>query len=278
MLFWRVYYRYITRVQDMWFSSTVEACKVGWQESLDAFKPSQSKVLILVSLRAVKNLYKALLYAFFLPTTLLAGLVLGQKGLIGSFYITLIARAARPSIDLKKRHYWAEFNFVDWVVYIGLLLNDLIYHIFLSRADKSFLFYLLNKLHELLSRGLLISTMKWLPGTDALGALLPFMSPFVIIWVFFMLDSKKSVWEYIKALGRALLMMFYNYPFFLFTYLVLRIGCSLVCLASRPFTATYTYLPIIGWVVLIAVVIPFYVCFIMNFYVKKVHEQFGLYY
>lgn len=257
----------------------LEAIKMGWRESLDAFKPSHVGFLLLVSLRALKDLYKTLIHAWFIPTALLAGLILDLKSLLCAFYIVFILRAARPSIDLKRGHYWTAFNIVDWVLFVGLFI--LVYGIrelLHLKTSASYIYFVLYNLYEGLLNAFLLGNFTWLPGSNLLGVLIYFLSPFVILWSLFMLDSKKMAWEYIKAFGRAILMMVYNYPFFLFSYLILRSIISLTYLASRPFVDTYQYLPLTGWILLGVILIPFYICFLMSFYVKQLHEQFGLYY
>ena len=37
-------------------------------------------------------------------------ITLDLRALIGAFYIVLLLRAARPSIDLKDKAYWIPFN------------------------------------------------------------------------------------------------------------------------------------------------------------------------
>lgn len=260
---------------EMLISFKAETFKMAWKESLGALRPGNLGLLLLVSLRALKDLYKALFYAWFLPTALLAGLVLDIKSLVCTFFITLIARAARPSIDLKKTHYWSHINFVDWILFFGLFgLVEGIPYILRQKAGAFFLYC-----YQLLLKGFFLgNNFSWLPGSSLLGVVSYFLSPFVILWVFFMLDSRETLWHYLKAFGRAFLMMIYNYPFFLVSYLALRLIISFAYIISRPFITTYQYVPHVGWALLLGVLVPFYICFIMSFYVKQLHEQFGLYY
>ena len=256
-----------------------EALKMGWQESLDAFKPTNLGLLLLVSLRALKDMYKALLRAFFLPIALIAGAVLELRSLLSAFYITLILRAARPSVDLKKGTYWSHYDGIDVVLFVGVLLLYALQHAFAVRKDASGFAFLLSKGYNAFLKMLLLGNFAWLPDASVLGELIYVLSPFVILWVLFMLDSQKTVWHYFQAFGRACLMLFYNYPFFLFSYLFVRLSLNGTHLAAHWFTeAMHGYLPLVGWVLLIVFFIPLYACFIMSFYVKQVHAQFGLYY
>ena len=93
-----------------------------------------------------------------------------------------------------------------------------------------------------------------------------------------MLDAKNDVWAYIKAFGRAVLMLAYNYPFFLIGYAVLRLLIAGGYLLTVPLITWVPQLAVVGWALLILVVIPYWICFITNFYVKRLHEQYTLYY
>ena len=259
----------------MLISFRADAFKAAWKEALATCKPDTLGPLILVSLRALRDLYKALPYAWFLPTALLAALVLDVKSLMLAFYVTLIIRAARPSIDLKKLHYWQNINFVDWVVFFALLIAiegipALLHH----RTGL-----VISSIYSYLLKGVFLgNNFSWLPGSSLLGVVTYFLSPLVILALLFLLDSRETVAAYIKAFGRAFLMLLYNYPFFLISYVALRLLITAVYLATQPFITTYKYLPHFGWALFFGLLLPFYFCFIMSFYVKKVHEQFGLYY
>ncbi len=251
-----------------------EKVKVFWSEALHTWELRNLGFLVLVSIRALKDMYKALIYAWFLPTALLAGLVLEVKSLVMAFYTVLLMRAARPSLDLKKVSYWRPFNPVDWIIFfILLLLVEGIPFVIKEKAGAAVL-----TLYTFFLKILFLGNFMWLPGSKCLGVAAYFLSPFIILCALFMLDSQKTVWEYIKACGRAILMLLYNYPFFLGSYLILRAIVSISYLISQPFIEMYPSLPLIGWILLFTLLIPFYICFIMSFYVKHLHAQFALYY
>lgn len=253
--------------------------KVAWQESLDVMRGKTLGILLLVSLRALKDLYKALLYAWFLPIALLVGVLLELKSLLCAFYITLLVRAARPSIDLKKTAYWSQLVLADWILFFGLFaVVELIRSLLIGKQSQSIGYYLFLKLYELLLKVFFLSNFSWLPGSDTLGVVAYFLSPFVIVWALFMLDAQKTIAQYIAAFGRAVAMVVYNYPFFFVSYCALRALILLGYLVSRPWIHSSDWVPLVGWLLLFGVLIPFYVCFILSFYTKKVHEQFGLYY
>ena len=256
----------------------IESYKASWLESFDLLKPDNIKLLLLVSVRSLISVYRSFLYAWFLPLALLVGLVLEIPRLIGAFYITLLVRAARPSMTYKRFNYWQQPVFADWIIFFGVLLLVYLPKLWTGRDLPSFFLKVLWHTYSLILRLFFLNGQTWFAGAEALGSMLIFLSPFIIIWGLFMLDAKTGVWSYIKAFGRAFLMLAYNYPFFLITYALLRIIIAIGYLLSAPFTESIPQLPLIGWVVLVVIIIPYWVCFLTNFYVKRVHEQFSLYY
>ena len=256
----------------------IESYKASWIESFQLLKWDTLKLLLLVSLRSLTSVYRSLVYAWFLPLTLLVGLVLSIPRLVGAFYITVLVRAARPSIDLKNSQYWQQAVFADWIIYFGVLLLVSIPRLWSSVELPSLALKSIWYVYDFVLRLFFLAGQFWLPGTESLGIITVFLSPFIILWILFMLDAKKEVWPYVKAFGRAVLMLAYNYPFFLIVYGIVRLLLSCGYLISLPLMNFVPHLSIVGWVLLLLVIIPYWVCFITNFYVKRLHEQFTLYY
>ncbi len=264
-----------------------ESYKASWIESFELLKWDSLKLLLLVSLRSLGSLYSSFLRAWFLPLALLVGLVLNWPRLVGAFYITFLVRAARPSIDLKNKDYWQQTVFADWILFFGVLLMVYIPRLWSGQDLPSPFLKVVWYIYDFVLRLFFLAGQVWLPGTELLGSSLVFLSPFIVVWILFMLDAKKEVWAYIKALGRAVLMLAYNYPFFLITYAVLRLAIAAGYMLSVPVSrygilipeiGVIPLVPLVGWIILLLVIIPYWVCVITNFYVKRLHEQFSLYY
>ena len=246
----------------------------SWKESVSYLYPKPLALMLGLSFWSLVDLYIALFSAWFLPIALLVGLVLNIPSLLYSFYITLLARATRPSIELKNQTYWQRFEVADWVLYFTLvILLQVLY-----RLPHTNSYWYTSAIYSGLLRLFFLEGPPWLPGTESLGVLPIFLSPFVICWVFFMLDSRLTVWEYIKSFFRAGGMMIYNYPYFLAVYGVARLFLSGIHFISSPFIGSYPQLATIGWLLLVLVFLPYYVCVISNFYIKRIHEQFLVYY
>ncbi len=255
---------------------TLESLKVSCIESFNLLKLDKLKLLALVSLNSLKFMYKALLSAWVLPVGLLAllvGLLLDIRLLIIAFYLTMLVRAARPSMPLKKMSYWQKPLFVDWIIFFGVLLISSV-PVLISFDAASWA----ARVYDGFLKLLFLSAPSWVPGVQIFGQLLIFASPLIIIWSLFMLDAQVSVGSYLRATGRAFTMFVYNYPFFLVMYMALRILLSVGYLVGEPLARMVPFLSVIGWAVLLLGVIPYAVCFTTNFYVKRVHEQFSLYY
>ena len=245
----------------------LELAKTSWKESLEVLKPQSLGKLALLSLRTLVQIYTAIPFAWFFPTALCAGLLFSNLSLLYAFYVVLIARAARPSVEYKRTQYWGHFMPTDWVLFAFVYAYQAI-PTFAVVSDN----WYAKGLYHLLAKIFLLEGNSWLAGTPRFESIAPFLSPFIIVWVLFMLDAQKTVMQYIKSFFRALTMMIYNYPFFLITYTIIRL-----MLAGGFFLARYMQAPL-GWVLLLAVFFPLYIAFITVFYVKRLHEQFSLYY
>ncbi|MBA3752492.1 hypothetical protein H0X06_06960 [Candidatus Dependentiae bacterium] len=250
----------------------VEILKLSWRESLEALQLQLLGRFLLLSLRTFTQIYLSLPFAWFFPTALLAGLILGNTALLYSFYIVLLARAARPSIELKRTAYWRHFTPADWILFLSAYCYQSVPLVTLRDNPVALTMY------HTVSKIFLLEGNSWFSGSAQLGILPFFFSPLIIIWVLFMLDAQKTIIEQTKAFFRAVTMMVYNYPFFLISYEVLRVlivgGYLLTTVMQNPHPSLY----LLGWIVLFMVIIPLYVSFITNYYVKRVHDQFTLYY
>lgn len=105
-----------------------------------------------------------------------------------------------------------------------------------------------------------------------------FVSPLVITSALFLFDAQKTFYDYLKAFLRAITMVIYNYPFFLITYTTFYFFVILIHAISSWILPSWYAWQIIGWSSFVFLLLPFYICFITNFYIKRIHEQFSLYY
>jgi hypothetical protein len=251
-----------------------------WKESLELLKPKNLSLLLLVSLKSFFQMYSALfsgwfIFLLFLLTVLF--LVLQSLGLVIyllqdvslAFYIFILVKAARPSVLQKRGAYWTRFEWAPLILFSGIILLQLMHMIFFGQN--------IQYLYSAFLWSIFWSNWWWLHGSHALAILVPYISPLSTLWVLFMLDARTSITEYIFAFFRALKLFFTDYPFFILTYLVLRLMILVGSLCSLLFHSSLV-LPLIGWVVLYTVIIPYYLCVITNVYTKRIHEQFSRFY
>lgn len=104
----------------------------------------------------------------------------------------------------------------------------------------------------------------------SIGILGYFVSPFVIFLTLFIMDAQKTAIDYIKAFKRAFIMLIYNYPFCFIVYNLLRLFIISLYL--------FNHIYFIAILLLAGFILPMYNCFITNFYIKRIHDQFLLYY
>lgn len=117
-----------------------------------------------------------------------------------------------------------------------------------------------------------------------------YASPFLIFCALFILDAQNKTSEIIKSFGRAFKMFVFNYPFcFIFFYLFKTLFLFAVNYLWRWMN--------IGFVtdkseavikllmsktlfseIIFVLILPFYICLFVNFYVKQIHDKFSLYY
>jgi hypothetical protein len=250
--------------------SFIETPALSWWESLSVVRPSTLKLFLLITLKAMKELYRSLLYSwprllvFLIIVAVLSKLPLKYSTivlsfLIGSFCTTLFVQATRASADDKK-------NISYWLSSTGIPLS-----LFLL----IFLLWYMPSAYRYLKYALFIDDTYL---TKSIHGLSYFISPFILVLVLFLFDAQKSFTEYGKAVIRGVKMVIYNLPFFLVTYTFLYFSIILMStlikhLGLSPF-AEY----VVGGSIFMGILFPFYICFITNFYIKRVHEQFSLYY
>lgn len=249
------------------FYKVVEVLKTSWKESVESLKPQSLGRLGLLSLRTFLQIYTAVPFAWFFPTALFAGLLFSEFSLVYAFYVVLIARAARPSIEYKRVSYWQYFTPADWILFAFVYSYKMIPSVFSLGESPLFLGF-----YHGVAKLFLLEGLSWFEYPLAFKELIPFLSPFIIMWALFMLDAQKTVGQYLLSFFRAVGILVYNYPFFFFTYIVMRL-----MLATGPLF--HQFIPVFfGKLFLYGVFIPLYIAFLTNFYVKRIHEQFGLYY
>jgi hypothetical protein len=244
----------------------------SWKESLLIFLPKNAKLFFLVTLKTITQSYKLIIRDFwwllllswslsivtawyFWSQILFNGISLFlQISSVFAFFLII-----RPSIKRKGYEYYKDYrSFLFYFLIGALVLTGCLIALF-----KVLLLFALNPL-----------TAHWIVVASFLSITTLFMSPLFSFIIFFVLDSDGGIKNIFLAIIRGIKMVIYNYPFcfILFTlfkmldfiawYLILFVGSSYAVLIT----------PI--WLLLLVIPLSIW----NNFYIKRLHDQFGLYY
>jgi hypothetical protein len=261
------------KVQKMW---KVDSLKASWKESFEILKNDMG-ILLLVSLRTLTSVYTAIPHSWIFTSISIVAIALAFYAGFSyfaiqfcSFYLILLISATRPSLEEKNSLYWAKYIFVDLLVFCGIT-SLIVFCVFLYTNIAVWYGF------DLLIYSFLASPQLWLPGLDGKEVWAILFSPLLILTILFIRDSQFTPWNFLKAMGRAVLMLINNYPFFLGVYFLFRLILSVGNIIS-VLLSPYIFVDVIFWALLILLVYPYFICLITNFYVKRLHEQFSLYY
>lgn len=226
---------------------TMELIK-NWRDSLTIFIPGNFKLFGLVTLNAYVQSMKVMVRYFWWLILLIAGLAwFGYSSVLVSaslYYGLVMLMAIRPSLHKKDGAYFAEYSL---------------------HGIKFFLGYSCIAIFVLLPFVLIANYLEF--TSIALGEAV--LKPLYWLWAFFFFDSEKTLSSFFKSIDRVYIMTWRNIPFFVITLAAYAVYGWL----ASPLIA----LPKAGWVSLVFID-PLWCAFINNFYVKKIHDQFDLYY
>ncbi len=211
------------------------------------------------------TLYIAFIYIFFNPQALapfseaFIGVYIGASAILllisqQNKYKTLgqIVLYVGISLGLIIVHYGIQYSHqYTPVLPFVLVLKDLSYYIFMVKR----------------------CVFNFCLVVPSFYLVVSFLSPFLVFSLFFILDTRLNIKEQLQALGKAFLMVIYNYPFCFIIY-------WLSWLVIYVIEKINIYLPyrFIMPVLVLAVIMPFYYSMLSNFYFKRLHDQFELYY
>lgn len=241
----------------------------SWINDFQILLPKNLKLFLLVTLNAVKQVYALLLRKWWWLYGALA---------IGNIFITLHmpTRASIVFIPL------ALLIFVQFIPLFILFLT-----VRPSVSLKSYHYYMGYYKYYILSYGSLICLMMAIflayPLRYPLLMINTFiLSPFVIFFMFFYLDSDGSIIELLSSVYRAAVILIFHYPFILISYSIMYVLFSKSELLFRMLFFRILddawMAEKLGFLTAVYLLVPFIFCFYNTFYIKKVHEQFNLYF
>lgn len=274
---------------------------LAWRDSLTIFQPKNFKLFFLVTLKTMVDTFKVWIkYFWWLPLIELVmprvwlhlygttsffqniWLHIAATNVMGMLWFVSILLAARPSVALKNCAYFRSYI---WRIIYILPINFAIFWGIESLVVPVFSRYI---------NMLLTSTFT--PASIAamlmLGLIHWSARIYIINYSLFVLDTDGSIKQVCKSILYALKMVLYNYPFYIVVYIVhalIKMGQHVL---FRPLTvwfcrfcsATTELGPISLYgihysnMLVIALLTFLLYCLLTNFYIKKLHDQFTLYF
>ena len=276
----------------------------AWKDSLEIVRPKNFKLFLLVTLNSIVQTYKILItrfwwlfglfcimvFSFFYmmmqgktlsSPVLMTAMAIGFLFALLLLFITMLA--ARPSTLKKNISYFLSYkkHFLYFVICLAPLFGALFALVLLGA---------MNPLLSLWSKFGLSSkapfTFQFLfllfkigSSSASVSLQLKLDQPWLWVWILFFVDAKPTFINLFMAFWRTLKMFVYNAPFWLFGYfLPVWVFNYTLNFLLRSIVVRYHYLS--AWAVNIIWMLLFVVpiCYVTNFYVKKIHDQFNLYY
>lgn len=247
----------------------------SWLDSLKTFLPENLKTNLLLTLNAIKDIIKNINYKR-LIILLIYLIILAYfrenyfstaSLIISSLILVDILIYARPSIDFKDSSYYLKMHYKTFPF---VLTPALIYSLSSKFWDNSII-QIINTFNK--SFLMINSLFK----NSYFNPALYIISPFLVFFMLFLMDSKKELKSYFSSGYRAFKMFIYNYPFCFIAYNIFKVT-SITIEKTLYYLLPQTAALLIFYLILFLITIPFYLVFMTNFYVNQIHTKFNIYY
>lgn len=289
----------------------------SWKQSLLIFKPQNLKLFLLVTLKSIVETYKTWLmyWGWLLILILLVGIFLLNSDtiimltqhekmiikcydILSVYILFLVLLSARSSIEPKKFHYFMKYH-----VYLIYFLPIAVAYYFLpvsltmliTHIVKSPLFYMKDVILASSINYNKVLFFFWI------NSIIYFMYAILFLYAsslygLFILDTDGHPRCLFTAGLRACKMIIYNIPFLLlssllvgvmtlFAFFIVWIVMNIIMLGSiflwgLVFNNLLT-VPLFSSLDIFLTfmfILPVQLCFLTNFYIKRVHDQFDLYF
>lgn len=253
---------------------------------INALRPSvslkDSSYFTGVFARGTAFAFDILFFFIFMPYAFIAGI---QRNyiLILCAFLLLLPMTLVQIIKNKNSELSARLDRRAYGLYASLILlyTVFLWYLIFSAPTGNFLLGDNSITNFMIKARSLVLSLLFINETwifTLLSTLAYFLSPFIIVAILFIADTQPyNLKEYFKAIGRAALMVLYNYPFFMLLFLAV---CLVIYFFSVLGNVVPLYLPThaVGTLLVSIVLLPVYIGIISSFYIKRLHEQFQLYY
>jgi hypothetical protein len=242
----------------------------SWKESLALFIPKNAKLFILVTIKTILQSYKLIVRDIWWLFVLSTGLDMMYVYFFDarsyfviiplfSWFITIFCMylIIRPSLQRKGFTYYKEHSkyFIPF-----MFLSFFVFLLEISVAGSAW--YLFGGPFTSLQHTFYLLTALLIPATIVIYA-----SPFQSFMILFSLDREVNIANTGKSIGRGFKMAWYNYPF-----------CLIVLLLIMAFSAFMNFITGQFYYLIVHALLPIPLSIWTNFYTKRLHDQFELYY
>ena len=217
----------------------------AWRDSVSLLKPKNLKLFVLVTLKSIIDTYKVLFFYWWWLLVII----------IGCFI--------EPYIWAMNSVTYAYLEIISFFAYQMLLFACLL-ATRPSLMPKDCAYFRSHTVY-FAPIALILAFFPMLVWPNSLSLL-------YLLMVLFFLDSDKKILskDWLLALWNSFIMFIYNYP--LFFIVGIFFYAPVYCFYS------YVYLTLLMANIIGALLIPIAVCAYTNIYIKKLHDQFDLYF
>lgn len=260
----------------------------AWRDSLTILQPKNFKLFFLVTLKTMVDTFKVWIKYFWwlivLPLLPITLLLLNQSTRVEIFGLFANIRNAMPSLV-----YYMMPSLMDIVLVTILLaarpsvaLKNCAY--FRSYFWRALLLMLVVRLPDMGSEmilGIYIQTFLASPFLFRVAAIIQMLCKvYAINYALFLLDSDGSIRSFFRSFMHTAKMVIFNLPFYLISVIsfLLLIFTNIMLAQWSAGDGIFSKAVIVIHVLIFLVLDFFKYCFYTNFYIKKLHDQFTLYF
>lgn len=214
---------------------------LSWLENIQFFKPEKLKLFALITIKSLLDMYKNLIFGAW-PFLIIFILLIGFNVLPGikGLLLHLFLIASRPSTGIKNLYYFVKMFF-----------STVLFLILFSIPSS------------------LLTNLGWFLAPLFLEAIIIYQDLFLLDAGGYPSSSLKAFWQGVK-------MYVYNAPFSLvisFAYWALITAAEFSTMFLNMQFSIYSHS-----VFFYMICMPLFCTILTNWYIKRLHEQFGVYY
>lgn len=252
-----------------------------WRDSLLVFLPQQFKLFFMVTVKTIIETY-------FILFTRLWWVVLFDVAFFLS--MSFLERFLQANFLVNPLYFLVYNNFISFLVFLAMrpsvLKKDNLY--FFRYWFYFILFFSFIAVLFFVIAALFLFKLSFLRPLLMLDNPL-IVSPLVIFFALFLLDSDGTIGQAIKSVGRSIKMVWYNYPFCLISYIFFCYAFlpiviwlieyfSAISIAIFPSVYTQFIIAFVARYFYFWLCMPLVLSFVVNFYVKVIYQQLSFYF